>query len=103
MQLTDILVNALTKRSGDAKIDDLADLHANHQPPKAFLKVSMTRSATGVPITISRHGNMKRASGIDSRTGRRAARSSMRIMRSVRISAARMRIDSASGVPKRIA
>ena len=63
---------------------------------------STMRSTNGVPITIISDGRMNAISGMVKRTGRRAARSSKRARRSARISAARIRSDSASGVPKLI-
>jgi hypothetical protein len=64
--------------------------------------MSMMRSAKGVPITIIKEGKINVINGTVIMTGRRAARSSKRARRSVRISAATARSDPASGVPNLI-
>src|SRR5207244_3439772 len=76
----------LADAAGDAKIDHPGQLRPDsriapgiHGAPKVMVfKVSATRSATGVPTTISTQGRMNSIIGIASRTGRRAARSSKR-------------------------
>jgi len=66
---------------------------------QCFPIVSMMLMAAGPSSTMNRVGRMKMIIGTVSIAGRRAAFSSARVIRAVRISAARTRRDWASGVP----